>query len=319
MTGNILLFGIGLALLIKGADWLVDGASYIARKLNIPHFIIGLVIVGIGTSIPEFSVSVLANLLGREGIALGTVIGSNTFNILFILGISAFLFPISLEKHWVNRDLWWNLLAILIAALLIFLPIGGKDGLAGELTRAEGFLMLLIFAAWLYFAVLKTNHVAEHERKHRHIAFPMAFVLITAGFIGVILGGKWVVDGSVEIARAFGWSTKLIGLTIVGVGTSLPELAATLTAAYKREPGIAVGGIIGSNIFDFLMILGVAAFLNPISFPNEFLPDMAVTLLASFLLIGSMFVGKKYHLKHWQGLTFVAVYIIYLVYLFGRG
>ncbi len=303
------LFLIGFYILIKGANFLVSGSTYLARKFNISNIVIGLVIAGIGTSIPEFAVSFLANITGKSGVGLGTIIGSNTFNILFILGVSALFFPLKFKADWVKRDFSWNIFSVLVAILFAYI-VG-----FGEISRVEGATMLALFLIWLYIAIKKSNEVADNQEQIRTMAFPLAAILIFAGLVGVILGGKWVVDGGIEIAKTLGASNALIGLTIVGIGTSLPELAVSFIAAYKKQPGIAVGNIIGSNIFDFLMILGFGAMFKPIISPASLLPDMIITALATTLLFASMFVGEKYTLKRWEGLVFILLYAAYLIYL----
>lgn len=307
---DFILFLVGFYILIKGANLLVDGSTSFARKFNISNLVIGLVIAGIGTSIPEFAISFLANLKGESEVGLGTIIGSNTFNILFILGFSSLFFPFALKKEWVERDLAWNIFAVVIAAFFAFVAS------AGVLSRLEGAIMLIVFIGWLYIAVKKSNGVVDHEEPIKIMAFPIALLLMFAGLVGVVLGGKWVVDGGISVAQSFGISKTLIGLTLVGVGTSLPELAVSFVAAYKKQPGIAVGNVIGSNIFDFLMILGFGALIKPIMFPASLLPDILVTVFSAVLFYAAMFVGEKYTLKRWQGLIFLAFYALYLVYLF---
>jgi len=313
MSFTLVLFFIGFYILIKGANFLVDGATSIARRFNISLLVIGLVIAGIGTSIPEFSISFIANLVGEGDVGIGTIVGSNTMNILFILGITALIFPLRLREEWVNRDLIWNIFAVFTAVAFI-LPFGD-----GVITRIEGAAMIVIFFLWLYMTIAKSNNVDEEQPPVRILTVPLAFVLISAGLIGVVIGGRWVVDGGVEIAGFFGMSEALIGLTIVGIGTSLPELAVSFVAAYRGEMGLAIGNIVGSNIFDFLMIFGFSALIQPIVYPQVLEVDIIVTLFAAMFLYGSMFVGELYTLKRWQGLVFVLLYIMYLVYLFGRG
>jgi cation:H+ antiporter len=293
---TLLLFFIGFYILIKGANFLVEGASSLARRLNISSLVIGLVITGIGTSIPEFATSFLANLSDREGIGFGTIIGSNTFNILFILGISALIFPLTFKPVWVERDFIWNIIAVLVVAAFA-LPFSD-----GTISRLEGLFMLILFFFWLY----RTVHYSESEDSDRvdpprAIALPLALVLIMSGLLGVILGGKWVVDGAAIMARELGMAEGLVGLTLVGVGTSIPELAVTFVAALKGRPGIAVGNIIGSNIFDFLMILGFGALVSPLMFPPELFFDIIVTVLSAALLYGFMYIGEYFVLKRWQG------------------
>lgn len=313
MFFNAILFIVGFYVLIKGANLLVKGASSIADRFHTSLFFVGLVIVGIGTSIPEFATFFAALLMGKGPVGLGTVIGSNTFNILFILGVTALFFPLSMKKERVGRDLAWNIIAV--GAVMVFALWLGS----GIITRPEGFLLLVLFAYWLYGAIKKSSGISEEERKMemREITFLMSFGLILAGLLGTILGGKWVVDGAVIIAREFGLTESVIGLTIVGIGTSLPELTASFVAAYRKQPGIAIGNIIGSNIFDFLVIFGFGAMVRPIAFSPYFSFDITITLLSTIVLYSSLFVGKKYVLKRWQGLMFVFFYFFYLFYLLG--
>lgn len=314
MFFSIFLFFVGFYILLKGANILVDGAASLASRFAIPRFVTGLVIVGIGTSIPEFAIMFVSNLTGEGALGLGTIIGSNTFNILFIVGVTALFFPLRMAPAWVDRDFLWNIWAVLIT-LSFAIPIG--DGI---ISRPEGLIMLLLFFFWIYVVIKKTNHQDPGaEKSLRVLAFPLAFGLIVAGLLGVVLGGKWVVDGAVIIAQGFGLSEALIGLTIISIGTSLPELVVTFVAAFRGQPGIAFGNIIGSNIFDFLMILGFAAVVNPIPVSSQFFFDALVTLLASALLFGFMFIGEFYILKRWQGLFLIFLYIVYVVYLMGRG
>jgi cation:H+ antiporter len=314
MFFTLLLFFVGFYILIKGAGFLVDGSSSLARRFHISNLVIGLVIAGIGTSIPEFSISFIANLFGEGEVGLGTIIGSNTFNILFILGVSALFFPLRLKPEWVHRDMAWNIIAVFVAASFA-IPLGD-----GTLSRFEGFFMLALFSFWLYVTIKKSNSVNYEEGEpFRVLTFPIAAGLILAGLLGVILGGKWVVDGAVLIARELGMSEGLIGLTIVGIGTSLPEFAVTFVAALRGQPGIAVGNIIGSNIFDFLMILGFGALIRPIDFPPHLFLDMIITMLSASILYGFMFMGEIYVLKRSQGLFLIFLYVIYVLYVIGRG
>lgn len=311
---NLLLFFIGFYILIKGANLLVTGSSSLAQKFKISGFVIGLVVVGIGTSIPELAITFLANLEGESGIGLGTVIGSNTFNILVILGLSALPFTLPFRREWVERDLIWNFLAIVATG---FFAVFFGDN---TISRIEGFILLLFFALWLRWVLVRSNHFkSPEERPLRLMILPMALLFIVAGLVGVLVGGKWVVDGAELIARELGLSEALIGLTIVGIGTSLPELAATFTAAMKKQPGIAVGNVIGSNIFDFFMIIGASALAKPIIFPANLYADLAITLGSAVILFVFMFMGRRHVLDRWQGVVLILLYIVYLAYLFGRG
>jgi cation:H+ antiporter len=309
----ILLFFAGFYILIQGANFLVDGASALARRFNIADIIIGLVIVGIGTSIPEFAVSFLANLTGRGEIGLGTIIGSNTFNILFILGASALVAPLTFKTIWVERDLTWNIVSVFSAAIFA-LPFGD-----GVISRGEGALMFVVFCLWLYITIRNSTEAPEGGgRPIKIVTLPLILGLILAGLVGVILGGKWVVDGAAAIARELGVKEGAIGLTLVGIGTSLPEFAVTFVAALRREPGIAVGNIIGSNIFDFLMILGFGALVRPIVFPPGMAADIVVTILSAILLYGFMHLGRQHILRRSHGLIMLILYFWYLAHIIGK-
>ncbi len=317
MALTLLLFFVGFYILIKGADILVDGASSLAKRFNISGLVIGLVIVGIGTSIPEFSIMILSNFFEQENIGLGTIIGSNTFNILFILGLSAIFFPLHLKKSWINRDLLWNILAVAIVIFFGF-KFFNTELTLHTISRFDGLIMIALFAVWLYWVLKKSNEIPEEEKTFRLLTLPLTALMIFAGIAGTLLGGKWVVDGAAVIARLMGISEAFIGLVIVSIGTSFPELTATFVAARKQQSGIAVGNIIGSNIFDFLMILGVGALFKPVDFSNVLLPDIIMTAFAATLFFVSMFVGERYVLKRWKGLIFVLIYAAYIVYLIQR-
>jgi cation:H+ antiporter len=311
------LFFIGFYLLIKGSDILVSGATNIAKRLGISNIVIGLVIVGIGTSIPEFAVSVIANLSGQGDIGAGVIFGSNTFNILFILGLSSLLFPLQLKKSWVERDLLWNIAAVLIALFFGF-SLFNSD--VAEISKWEGVIMLALFMFWLYIVTKNTDPDESDDYDPPGIlTAPIALVLIIGGLIGTIIGGKWIVDGAIMIASEFHVSESLIGLTAIGIGTSIPELAISLVATYRNQPGIAIGNIIGSNIFDFLLIFGIGSIIKPVVFPSYLLLDGAITLIAALLLFGSMYIKERYVLKRWQGFGFLLFYVFYFIYIIGRG
>lgn len=305
-----ILFFVGFYILLKGADVLIDGASSLATRWNVSSFVIGIIIVGIGASLPEFSIALSSHILGKDGIAVGTIIGSNIFNILGILGITAFLFPFTVRPEWVWRDMLWNIGAVLIA----FAALNSFTGGEAVLSRGEGFLFIVLFFAWLYFVIKKTNHTTE-EAPLKLLTLPIALGMILAGGVGIYLGGIWVVEGASAFARFLGVPESVIGLVIVGIGTSLPELTASVVAAYKKQPGIAVGNIIGSNIFDFLAIFGTAALIRPLMFDRALFADLIVLVGAAALLFFAMFVGKKYELMRWQGGVFILLYVLYLLYL----
>jgi len=316
MFETLTLFVIGFFILIKGADFLIDGATSVARRLNISNWIIGVTIVGIGTSIPEFSITFFDALKGNAGIGLGTVIGSNTFNILFILGLAAMILPLSVKPTWVKKDLMINVYAVLVSALVAVFPIAGGDFF--EISKNEGWLLLILLVVWIFYLIARNGSVRQEEPGNEFglkiTAVPLSALMIIGGLVGVILGAEWVVRGGEILAKTFGTSEALIGLTVVGVGTSLPELVVSVEAARKGNVGISLGNIVGSNIFDFLGILGVTAIVRNIPFPRELVGDFMVTLGAAVLLLLAMFVGRKrYTLARWQGLVFVLLYILYII------
>jgi cation:H+ antiporter len=315
MIYSAIFFFVGFYILVKGANWLVDGASSLAKKFNISNFIIGLVVAGIGTSIPEFATFLTGHVAGESELALGTIVGSNTFNILFILGFSSLIVPLAFRPTWVRNDLVWNMIAV-AAPLALFLISGNR-----VITRWGGVALFALFVFWLLTVIKKSNDIApdDDDKLIRIFIVPIAVGLVCVGLLGVILGGKWVVDGGVAIARWFGVHERLVGLTLVGIGTSLPEFTVTFVAALKLQPGIAVGNIIGSNIFDFLMILGVGAIVKPITFSPGISIDTIITLSATMLLYLFVRFGEYGILKRRHGLCMVLAYGAYLVYIFMSG
>lgn len=318
MVFPLTLFVFGFALLLKGADILTDAAAEIAKKLGVANFIVGVVIVGVGTSLPELIVAIFSNLQEAEKIGVGAVVGSNTFNILFILGVSAIISPLILTRGEVWRHLPMNIAAVSAVGVLVFL-----SGSFFGLNKFAGILLLALFFGWIGYLYFINKYILEGETpvsslsKERPEFLNIVFML--AGLVGIVVGGGWVTDGAIAIAREFKLSESLMGLTIVGAGTSLPELFVSAVAARKKNYGIALGNVIGSNIFDFLMILGLASAIKPIPFTRELFFDLWITAAASLTIFISMFLGRKYVLKRWQGAIFIFLYIAYLGHLLLRG
>ncbi|HXK40838.1 MAG TPA: calcium/sodium antiporter [Candidatus Paceibacterota bacterium] len=327
MIDTLVLFVIGFFILIKGADFLIDGATSVAKRFNISNWIIGMTVVGIGTSIPEFSITLLSALGGEADIGLGTIIGSNTFNILLILGLSAAVFPLTAKPVWITKDLVMNIYAVLAAAVLAIFPLIG--GGFFEISKGEGFVLLFLFIAWMFYLVVRNGATKRLESEEgpslKIFAIPLSVLMMIGGLVGVIIGAEWVVRGGELLARAFGTSEAIIGLTVIGIGTSLPELTVSVSAARKGNVGISLGNIVGSNIFDFLGILGIAAAVRSVAFPRELVTDLMITLGAAVLLLLAMFVPgegpvrsrvsvgrSKYTLERWQGFVFIALYILYI-------
>ncbi|MCK9186951.1 MAG: calcium/sodium antiporter [Candidatus Colwellbacteria bacterium] len=311
MVVSLILFFIGFFILIKGADILIDGASFIAQKLHLSNWLVGTVIAGIGTSIPEFSITLVSNFAGQTQVAVGNLVGSAIVNILLVLGVSAIAAPLVIRDSWIKRDMAWNIFSIAVFLLFAYLPIGGP---IGQLSRIEGIILVGLFIVWLWRVIReKTN--GDDEATEYSFTFITAIVMIIAGFIGVVIGGNWVVNGAAILAGAFGISKGLIALTIIGIGTSLPELAVSVMAALKKQPGIAMGNIIGSTIFNFLIIAGVSAITFPFFFPTGLFTDTLIAGFAGMLLLLLMFFGRKKILTKAKGIILVGAYVFYLFYL----
>jgi len=306
------LLVIGFIFLIKGADLLVDGASSIARRLKVSALVVGLTIVAFGTSAPELIVNIFASIQGNTDIAIANILGSNIANILLILGTSALIFPLVVKRGTVWKEIPLSLLAIVVVGLMVN-DLFFDGGTFSGLTRIDGFVLIAFFVIFLYytFGISKVEGSAE-EGEIKVYSTLKSLGMIVLGLLGLVVGGKWIVDSAVNIASGLGVSQALIGLTIVAVGTSLPELATSAVAAYKKNSDIAVGNIVGSNIFNIFWILGLSAVVKPLPFSPLLMRDVWVTIFATVLLFVFMFVGKKQILERWQGCAFVALYFVYI-------
>ncbi|MDH4263193.1 MAG: calcium/sodium antiporter [Spirochaetia bacterium] len=304
-----ILFIIGFIILIKGADFLVDGSASIAKKLNISSIVIGLTIVAFGTSAPEFIVNIYAAFQGKSEIAIGNILGSNIANILLVLGISSIIYPITVKKNTVSKEIPLSLLAIIILGFLASDKlIDGADFSA--LTRIDGIILLCFFSIFFYytFGITKTDEDIVEEDSINIYSYSKAILYILLGLAGLVTGGKWIVDGAVKIAESFHVSQSLIGLTVVAIGTSLPELATSAVAAYKKQSDIAIGNVVGSNIFNIFWVLGASSVIRPLPFNASSNTDVAMTIYASVLLFLFMFIGKKRIIEKWQG-----VFMVFLI------
>ncbi len=311
------LFVVGFVLLIKGADWLVDGASSIARKLKISNIVIGLTIVAFGTSAPELIVNIMASIRGSSDIAIGNVVGSNISNILLILGISAIIFPLAVKKGTVFKEIPLSLLAVL--ALWFMANDILLDGASANiLSMIDGAIFLLFFIIFLYYT-FGISKATGQEEKVKELKVGTSVFMVFLGIAALTIGGNWIVNGAILIAKQLGISEALIGLTIVAIGTSLPELATSAMAAYKKNPDIAMGNVVGSNIFNIFWILGVSALIHPISFTSIMNFDIYFLVFTTALLFTVMFIGKKHILERWQGVLFILTYVAYITYLIIRG
>jgi len=307
---------IGFIFLIKGADFLVDGASSIARRLNISDLVIGLTVVAFGTSTPELSVNIIASFKGNTDIAIGNVVGSNIANVFLILGVSSIIYPLAVTKGTVWKEIPFSLLA----AIVLFFSANDQlldASRMSDLTRIDGLVFLSFFIIFIYYTFSIATHIEgmeEHVPAKLH-GWLGSSLYILLGLAGLILGGKWIVDGAVALAIKFGMSESLVGLTIVAVGTSLPELATSAVAAYKRNAEIAVGNVVGSNIFNIFFVLGISATIKPLPFQMKNNLDIGVIILSSLLLFLFMFTGKKRSLDRWEGLIFLVCYGVFVAYL----
>jgi len=316
-----LLFAVGFVLLIKGADFLVDGSSSIARRFHISDLVIGLTVVAFGTSTPELFVNLIASIKGDTDIAIGNILGSNIANIFLILGVSSIIYPLSVTKGTVWKEIPLSLLAAVLLGILANDQFIDKST-SSNLTRTDGFVFLSFFIIFLYysFSIAKSIEGMEEHVPETQYGSGKSVLFIISGLFGLSLGGKWIVDGAVYMARSLGMSQSLIGLTIVAVGTSLPELATSVVAASKRNADIAVGNIVGSNIFNVFFILGVSSIIRPLPFNNASNIDIGVTITATALLFIAMFTGrKKKLLEPWEGILFIVFYMFYVAYLIFRG
>ena len=298
---------VGLALIVLGADSLVDGSSSVARRLKVSEFVIGLTIVGMGTSAPEMVVSWLGAIKGSSDIALGNVLGSNIFNTLLILGVTAIILPIGITRSNKRMDIPMN---IFVTAM--FIVFGLVDGV---LSRIDGAIFLAVFAGYMWLSFRSQEQHPEDETEDDGIPVWRAVVMILLGLGGLVVGGHLFVDNATELARAIGVSDKFIAITLLAGGTSLPELATCVVAAAKKKGALALGNIIGSNLFNLLLIVGGAALIHPLAFGGLSIMDLGVLALSSVALFTSAYIGKKDKIDRLDGSMFVFIWIVYMTYL----
>lgn len=312
---------IGLIILVKGADYLIDGASSLARRFKISSLVVGLTVVALGTSLPELVISFFSASSGVSDIALGNVIGSNIANILLVMGIAAMIMPLKIAHSTIWREIPLSLGAILLLFILTNLSWVGE--INTRLTTIDGILLLGLFVYYTYhlWRTISADRASldEGPKSIDALGLGKTFSFILIGIIGLIIGGQLTVDSTVTIARAFGVSDLLISTTIIAVGTSAPELITSGRAAMHKNSDLAVGNIIGSNIINILLVLGLTSTVWGVSLPRGINFDMIFLILASTLLLSFLFIGRKHELKRWQGLTFILSYIGYLFLIIKRG
>ncbi|MDO1450454.1 calcium/sodium antiporter [Rhodocytophaga aerolata] len=315
MLTDFLLLIAGFVVLIFGANFLVSGASSLAKRFNISELAIGLTVVAFGTSTPELIVSGISSTQGHNEVAFGNVIGSNVFNLFFILGVAGTVYPIIVQSNTVWKEIPYSLFAAIVLFVLVNdTMLFGKS--ADVLSFLDGLLLLLFFAAFLYYVFISMKSESGSEENPIKIySLPITAAMIIGGLAGLIAGGKFVVDSSVAIAQGFGVSEKLIGLTIVAAGTSLPELATSTVAAFKKRSDIAIGNVVGSNIFNIFFILSICSLITPIPYNKAMNFDMYVLGIGTALLFITMFSGRKRKIDRWEAVLLLLAYIGYVYYL----
>ncbi len=314
-----LLLLIGFLLLVKGADYFVEGSSKIAIALRIPQILIGLTLVAFGTSAPEASVSILAAIKGNPDISIGNIVGSNIFNIALIIGITAFINPLKVHRETIRKEIPFT---ILVSCVLLIMISDTRLKLFNKnlITKIDGFILLSFFSIFLYYVYLLARHSREQamteESDPSLPSLGKNIFYALGGLIAVVVGGDMVVRSSAEIAYSWGMSQTLVGLTIVAVGTSLPELITSVTAALKKNSEIALGNIVGSNIFNILFILGISSMISPIAVNNKIVIDISVMIFITILLW--YFSASKGKISKTEGLIFLLIYATYMMYIIIR-
>lgn len=311
---TFILFAIGFVLLIFGAKFLVDGASSIGVKAGLSQLIIGLTIVAFGTSLPELVINVFASLKGSSGLVIGNVLGSNIMNTLLIIGITAIIYPIKVDNIVCKRDSWINLIAILLVAILANELLFGKH--EKIIDKTDGIILLIFFLIMLY--VLFSNSGSRNvsnDNKIRTLPHFRSIVLIISGCLGLFFGGKWIVSGALAISSEMGISESVIGLTLVAIATSLPELVTSIVAALKKNTDIAIGNALGSNIFNIFLVLGTSATIHPINFESSLNFEIGILIGASlFLMLVIRFGNKSRTITRMEGVFLTLGYIIFLLW-----
>ena len=302
MALQIFILLVGLSLILFGANWLVDGSSSIAKRFGISEFVIGLTIVGIGTSTPEMVVSFLSSFQGKADMAIGNIVGSNIFNTMMILGVTALIAPLAITKSNLKKDIPLN---IIVTILLILLGMNftlfgkGQD----QLSRIDGVILLAVFAWYIWSSFRSDNADPEEDGEGiKEYKTGISALLIVAGLAGLIIGGRLFVNSATELAKMFGVSDKFIAITVMAAGTSMPELATCVVAALKGRGQLALGNVLGSNISNILLILGGAALINPLSFSGMTYVDLGAVLLSAIFILGSAYLFRKKQLDRFEGI-----------------
>lgn len=315
----LFLFAVGLVLLVKGADFLVDGASSLAKRFRVPELAIGLTVVAFGTSAPELVVNVLASIEGKSDVVLGNIIGSNNFNLLFILGFAGLIYPLMVHRNTVWKEIPYSLVAALVFLLLA--NDAWISGGTGQISRIDGIILLIFFGAFLTYIALSLKQDGPSAEGEEIKVLPtwQTTGYIIGGLGGLVFGGKLVVDNAIIMAQTFGVSERMISLTIVSAGTSLPELATSAVAAFRKKSDLAVGNIVGSNIFNIFLILGVSAVVKPIDYNVVFNESIYLLMAGTAIVFVAMFVHSKKVLDRWQAAVLLLIFVGYMVRLIQQG
>lgn len=315
---SITLLLVGFVILIKGADFLVGGSSSVAKKFNVSNLAIGLTVVAFGTSTPELLVNIMSSMKGYNDAAFANVIGSNTFNLLFILGISGMIYPLVVHRNTVSFEVPLSLIAAVVLFILVndVMIFGGE---VNELSRLDALVLLLFFGAFMYYIsrTMKDGPGSDEGGPVKIYGTWTAVFLIVIGLAMLVGGGSLVVDNAIAIAKYYGLSEKIIGLTILAAGTSLPELATSAVAAYRKNTDIAIGNVVGSNIFNIFFILGITGVIKPTPFNSAMNFDIYVLGASTLLLMIFMFTLNQRKLDRWEAVLMFASYIAYTVFLVG--
>lgn len=314
---DILLLIVGLGLILAGANFLTDGSAALAQRFRVPEFIIGLTVIAVGTSTPELVVSVLSAIAGKSDVAIGNVVGSNLFNVFVILGICALIRPLPLTAGNVRRDIPFGVIAsLLLVGLAMDSFICG--GAADRIGRVDGAVMLTLYVALIWYTIRHTERpaaTAPEENAKRPMRGWLMTVMIVGGLAGLVFGGEMFLGSATSIARSLGISESVIAITLVAGGTSLPELASSLVSLYKGKADMALGNVIGSNVANILLILGLSATIHPLSMGGITVWDLLMVVLSAVLLFVTAFTFKRKSIDRWEGAIFLAIYVAYIWYL----
>ena len=310
---DILQLLVGLGLILAGANFLTDGSAAVAQRLRVPEFIIGLTIVAVGTSTPELVVSVLSAIAGKSDVAIGNIVGSNIFNVFVILGICALIRPLPLTRSTIRRDIPIGMVVSLLLFVLAsdaLLHLGPTD----RLGRGDGILMLILYIALMWYTIRAAGRTEETpaEGAKAPMAAWLAAVMIVGGLAGLVFGGELFLDSATALARRLGVSESVIAITLVAGGTSLPELASSVVSLVKGKADMALGNVIGSNIANILLILGLSATINPLTMGGITTTDLAVVILTSLLLFLTAFTFRRKAVDRWEGVIFLVIYALYI-------